>query len=93
MHASFTVPPPASLKIELNTDSENPRARFSTVVLIRNTAHWEHLPHRADITICGFGRSKAEAFEQAAIALTVIVTKPDAVAALEAVEIACNATS
>jgi tRNA nucleotidyltransferase (CCA-adding enzyme) len=61
-------------------------------VLIRNTAHWEHLPHGADITICGFGRSKAEAFEQAAIALTAIVTKPDAVAALEAVEIACAAS-
>jgi len=55
------------------------------------TAHWEHLPHGADITICGFGRSKAEAFEQVAIALTAIVTKPDAVAPLEAVEIACTA--
>jgi tRNA nucleotidyltransferase (CCA-adding enzyme) len=54
-------------------------------------AQWKHLPHGADVTICGFGISKAEAFEQAAVALTAIVTKPDEVAAVEAVKIACAA--
>ena len=55
-------------------------------------AHWQHLPHGADICIRGNGRSKAEAFEQAARALTAIVTDIDTVAAVETVEIACDAS-
>ena len=56
-----------------------------------SSAHWKHLPHGADITICGFGNSKAEAFEQAAVALTAIMAQPEGVAAVESVEIACSA--
>ena len=56
-----------------------------------SSAHWKHLPHGADITICGFGSSKAEAFEQAALALTAIVTQPDGVTTVEVVDIACSA--
>jgi SHS2 domain-containing protein len=56
-----------------------------------NHPYWEHLPHGADITICGFGGSQAEAFEQAALAVTAIVTEPSNVAAVTAVEIACEA--
>lgn len=56
-----------------------------------SSAHWKHLPHGADITICGFGNSKAEAFEQAAVALTAIMAQPEEVAAVESVEIACSA--
>ena len=56
-----------------------------------NHPHWEHLPHGADITICGFGDSKAVAFEQAALALTAIVTDPGSVGAVTAVEMACEA--
>ncbi len=52
---------------------------------------WEHLPHGADITIGGLGGSEAEAFEQAALALTAIVTDPAAVAAAVPVKIACEA--
>ena len=33
-------------------------------------AGWEHFPHDADIGIRGFGATPAEAFEQAAVALT-----------------------
>ena len=56
-----------------------------------SSAHWKHLPRGADITICGFGSSKAEAFEQAALALTAIVTQPDGVTTVEVVDIACSA--
>ena len=56
-----------------------------------SSAHWEHLPHGADITICGFGGSEAAAFEQAALALTAVVTEPSGVGAVTAVEIACEA--
>jgi SHS2 domain-containing protein len=35
---------------------------------------WEHFPHDADVGVRGFGATAAEAFEQAALALTAIVT-------------------
>jgi SHS2 domain-containing protein len=56
-----------------------------------SSAHWKHLSHGADVTICGFGNSKAKAFEQAAVALTAIMAQPEEVAAVESVEIACSA--
>ncbi len=37
-------------------------------------ARWEHYSHPADMGIRGFGPSKAEAFAQAGLALTAIVT-------------------
>ena len=36
---------------------------------------WELFPHSADIGIRGFGRTLPEAFEQAALALTGVVTE------------------
>ncbi len=38
--------------------------------------HWEHFEHSADIGVRGMGSTKAAAFEQAALALTGIVTPP-----------------
>ncbi len=38
--------------------------------------HWEHFTHGADIGIRGIGRTKAEAFELAALALTAVITDP-----------------
>lgn len=54
-------------------------------------AYWEHLPHGADIGVCGFGRSKAEAFEQAATALTAVITDPQSISGKVAVEVECTA--
>jgi tRNA nucleotidyltransferase (CCA-adding enzyme) len=54
-------------------------------------AHWEHLPHGADIGVRGIGRSKAEAFEQAAVALTAVVTDPQSVSGKIPVEVECAA--
>ena len=53
---------------------------------------WEHFDHQADIGIRGFGRSKAEAFANAALALTAVITEPDAVKAKESVRIHCTST-
>ena len=53
---------------------------------------WELLPHGADIGVRGVGRSKAEAFEQAAVALTAVITEPASVSANDCVEITCEAT-
>jgi len=35
---------------------------------------WEHFPHEADIGVRGRGSSPSAAFEQAALALTAIIT-------------------
>jgi tRNA nucleotidyltransferase (CCA-adding enzyme) len=37
---------------------------------------WEHFSHQADMGIRGRGVSKEEAFEQAALALTAVITDP-----------------
>lgn len=52
---------------------------------------WEHFEHGADIGVRGYGQSLTEAFEQAACALTAVVTELDKVAAKERVELACSA--
>ena len=53
-------------------------------------ARWEHFPHDADVGIRGFGATAAEAFEQAALALTAVVTQAE-VRPLTPVEIRCEA--
>lgn len=55
------------------------------------SARWEHFEHGADVGVRGFGASKCEAFEQAALALTAAVTEPQGVAPREAVAIECEA--
>lgn len=52
---------------------------------------WEHFEHEADVGVRGFGATPAEAFEQAAIALAAVVADPGAAAAIQAVEIHCEA--
>lgn len=54
-------------------------------------ARWEHFEHGADVGVRGYGATPAEAFEQAALALTAVVTEPDDVAAATEVELACEA--
>ncbi len=52
---------------------------------------WEHFSHEADIGVRGIGASQAEAFEQAAVALTAVTADPDTVRPEESVEITCQA--
>jgi tRNA nucleotidyltransferase (CCA-adding enzyme) len=52
---------------------------------------WEHFPHGADIGVRGFGSTMAEAFEQAALALTAVVTDVETVEGREAISIECEA--
>ncbi len=54
-------------------------------------AHWEHFAHEADMGVRGFGETKAQAFEQVALALTAVITDPANVTAREAVEMKCEA--
>jgi tRNA nucleotidyltransferase (CCA-adding enzyme) len=52
---------------------------------------WAHFAHGADIGVHGMGTTRAEAFRQAAVALTAVVTDPAAVRAVTRVPIACSA--
>jgi len=55
------------------------------------TPGWEHLEHGADIGVRGHGASLADAFTQAALALSGIVTELDKIEAVEVVEVECEA--
>ena len=52
---------------------------------------WEHFEHGADIGVRGVGPTEAQAFEQAALALTAVITDPAGVASRDAVDVACEA--
>jgi tRNA nucleotidyltransferase (CCA-adding enzyme) len=54
-------------------------------------ARWEHFPHDADVGVRGWGATPAEAFEQAAYALTAVVTHVK-VEARASVEVMCEAS-
>jgi tRNA nucleotidyltransferase (CCA-adding enzyme) len=51
---------------------------------------WEHFPHDADVGVRGFGKDAAASFEQAALALTAVVTHAE-VKPETAVEVSCEA--
>ena len=52
---------------------------------------WEHFQHEADIGVRGVGPTKRAAFEEAATALTAVITDPADVASEQMVEVACDA--
>jgi tRNA nucleotidyltransferase (CCA-adding enzyme) len=55
------------------------------------TSHWEHYEHEADIGVRGTGPTLAQAFEQVAMALTAVITDPEAVNHQEPISIQCQA--
>jgi tRNA nucleotidyltransferase (CCA-adding enzyme) len=55
------------------------------------TPHWEHFEHEADIGIRGIAPTLEQAFEQAAVAMTAVMTNPDLVSASKAVALRCEA--
>ena len=50
---------------------------------------WEHFHHAADIGVRGIGLTLEQAFEQAALALTAIVTDPQTINAVTTISIEC----
>jgi SHS2 domain-containing protein len=54
-------------------------------------ARWEHYGHEADIGVRGIGATQAEAFEQAALAMTAVVADPALVQPRERVRVHCEA--
>lgn len=54
---------------------------------------WEHFYHQADIGIRGIGASKEEAFEEAGLALTSVITDVGFLEPKDLVKVACEAPS
>jgi tRNA nucleotidyltransferase (CCA-adding enzyme) len=52
---------------------------------------WKHFAHDADIGIVATGPTRVEAFRQAALALTAVITDPTRVRTCDAVPIECDA--
>ena len=51
----------------------------------------EHFEHQADMGVRGFGRTREQAFEQAALAMTSVVVPPEWIEARKAVTVRCAA--
>ena len=67
------------------------RARAAGPAAAVTAGEWEHFAHGADIGVCGRGATAAQAFEQAALALTAVVTQPALVNQQATVTVACRA--
>ncbi len=52
---------------------------------------WEHFPHEADIGVRGLGATLEEAFEQAALALTAVISDLAAVSPRDMIQLSCEA--
>lgn len=57
---------------------------------MRREAGWCHFEHEADIGVCGFGATPAEAFEQAALAMMAVVSDAP-VGEAQQVAVSCEA--
>lgn len=53
-------------------------------------SQWEHFSHQADIGVRGLGETVSEAFEQAALALTAVITDLASVTPAQAVTVECD---
>ncbi len=54
---------------------------------------WEHFYHQADIGVRGFGESVEEAFAQAAVAMTGVITEPEKIACVAEAKFSCEGTN
>jgi len=57
-----------------------------------STARWEHFEHEADIGVRGIGNTLASAFEQAALAMSAIITDLSLINPRDEVTIVCEET-
>lgn len=55
------------------------------------TARWEHFEHEADIGVRGYGNTLAEAFNQAALALSNVITGLDKIEPTTCLTVMCEA--
>jgi tRNA nucleotidyltransferase (CCA-adding enzyme) len=55
-----------------------------------DTPHWEHFEHQADMGIRGIGRTPAQAFEQAALGMSAIITDVALISPVQMINISCE---
>lgn len=67
------------------------RPCFFMTISVEAVPGWEHFDHEADIGLRAMAETRAEVFEQAAVAMTAAVTDPNQIRPEEAVEISCEA--
>ncbi len=53
--------------------------------------YWEHFEHKADIGVRGIGNTLAESFEQAAIAMSAVITDVSLIHPHTTIELRCSA--
>ena len=53
---------------------------------------WEHFTHEADIGVRGIGNTLAESFEQAALAMTAVITDLDRINPEHSYQLSCEAS-
>ncbi len=51
---------------------------------------YEHFAHQADMGVRGYGRTREEAFEQAALALVAVMVPQDEIAIRQSVQVTCS---
>ena len=68
-----------------------PYATFNGNCQAMTKARWEHLEHGADIGVRGYGSNLADAFTQAALSLSSVVTELDKIDLSDSVSVECNA--
>jgi SHS2 domain-containing protein len=54
---------------------------------------YEHFAHQADMGVRGYGRTRDEAFAQAALALMAVMVPPDTIVPRESVHVSCSAAN
>jgi len=59
----------------------------------RSAPRWEHFDHGADIGVRGLGATRADAFEQVAVAMMAVIVDPAVVRRTTGVPVACAAES
>jgi SHS2 domain-containing protein len=74
----------------MNSASARPHGPVKIDTRATPRSHWEHVQAGADLGVRGIARTKAAAFEQAALALSAVTADPGAIGTDEQVEIECE---
>jgi len=61
------------------------------ILRIAQSPRWEHFSHKADVGIRGIGKTLDQAFEQAALALSALVTDVETINPEKSIEVSCEA--
>ena len=64
----------------------------ATRVSMQEAPRWEHFPHDADLGVRGIGRTREQAFEQAALAMTAAITDPALIQRTRCIDIEVHST-